>query len=142
MPELKLVMDPMTYRAYKLKVKEPMSISQMRRKLQQGAYSSMQFLADVQIIGSNCILFWTGVNPGLVQSAYALMKKVFVVLRLTLRVVATTCCVICSVRGQSILWLLTSRRKPSEVLLLQLRQQRPLQHPGLQSHPRRKSLFH
>jgi hypothetical protein len=76
-PELKLIMDDATYRLYKQKIKEPMSISNIRAKLQQGAYSSMQLLADVQAIGSNCIAFWSGRDQQLVADAHALMKQVF-----------------------------------------------------------------
>jgi hypothetical protein len=75
-PELKFAMIPATYKAYKQKVKQPMSLSQVRQKLQQGAYSSAQFLADVQTIGSNCILFWDGIDAGLVNLAHAFMRKV------------------------------------------------------------------
>jgi hypothetical protein len=77
-PELKLIMDENTYRLYKQKIKEPMSISNMRAKLQQGSYTSMQFLADVQAIGSNCIAFWSGKDQQLVADAHALMKQVLV----------------------------------------------------------------
>jgi hypothetical protein len=76
-PDLKYAMIPATYRAYKQKVKQPMSLSQVRQKLQQGAYSSAQFLADVQTIGSNCILFWDGIDAGLVNLAHAFMRKVW-----------------------------------------------------------------
>ncbi len=75
-PELKLIMDETTYRLYKQKIKEPMSISNMRTKVRQGAYSSMQFLADVQAIGSNCVAFWSGRDHQLVADAHALMKQV------------------------------------------------------------------
>jgi hypothetical protein len=76
-PELKFAMIPATYRTYKQKVKQPMSLSQVRQKLQQGPYSSAQFLADVQTIGSNCILFWDGIDAGLVNLAHAFMRKVW-----------------------------------------------------------------
>jgi hypothetical protein len=77
-PELKLVMDPLTYKAYKLKVRRPLSISMIRDSLQNGPYSIVQFAADVQAIGSNCISFWTaaGGQPQLVAEAHALMKQV------------------------------------------------------------------
>ena len=67
------------FQMYTQKVKHPMSISVMRSKLHQGTYSSAQFLADVQAIGSNCITFWTGKagpGPQLVAAAHVLMKKV------------------------------------------------------------------
>jgi hypothetical protein len=75
-PDLKEVMTPATYKAYRKLVEQPMSISQMRHKLQRGPYSSEQFVADVQLIGSNCITFWTGRDHTLVLAAHALMKKV------------------------------------------------------------------
>jgi hypothetical protein len=75
-PDVKEVMKPATYKAYRKMVEQPMSISQMRHKLQRGPYSSEQFLADVQLIGCNCITFWTGQDHSLVLAAHALMKKV------------------------------------------------------------------
>jgi hypothetical protein len=77
-PEVKQIMDPASYKIYKQTVKQPMSLSAMRSKIKDGAYSSMQFLADVQMIGSNCVSFWTGHNDGLVAEAYAFMQKVCV----------------------------------------------------------------
>lgn len=78
-PEVKQIMDAASYKIYKQTVKQPMSISTMRSKIKDGAYSSMQFLADVQLIGSNCVSFWTGHNDGLVAEAYAFMQKVCVI---------------------------------------------------------------
>jgi hypothetical protein len=75
-PDVKLIMPESTYKKYRQIVKVPMSVSSMRAKLQQGAYSGMQFLEDVQTIGTNCITFWTGIDQQLVGDAHAFMKQV------------------------------------------------------------------